>query len=672
MVLPNQETIIDVAQQRAKDHPDRTYVNFLKDGENDEMSLSYGKLDQSARHVAVWMQQQAIAKGDRVLIMLPNGLEFVQAFYGCLYSAVLPVPLAHQMHAYRESLLPTLIVTKPRALISTPQVINFMQNRLPDDLKEHFASLTLISVEGLLNTSADLYQKPSILPEDVAYLQFSSGSTGDPKGVMVGHSNIMDNMKQAKIACQWEEGKGTALWLPLFHDFGLASGLIGAMYNGGFVILMTTVHFVLKPFRWLQIISKYRCAYTYAPPFAFDTCVRSITPEEKNRLNLSCWISAVIGSEPIHFPAIKEFIDCFSECGLKHDVVRPGFGMAETVIMFSVSKQLEALCVNRDLLETQGEIKLIDQSVPKEEKKYLVNLGPQMENHEIIIKGDDNEALPEGKVGEIMLTGPSVCMGYYHNPEMTEQGFRHQIKNHSQMFLGTGDLGLLWQGDLYFSGRIKDIIIIRGRNYYPHDIEFIVPKLQEIVPDCVMAYSTLGDNTAEQLVLAMEIQGDLLKDLDNFREARLKVIDQKVVQLIGDHFQISPAKRLYLRPGTIKKTSSGKIKHQTNKDVFKQADFHGLIACLPAIIEPEEETTQGVRETALMLFKKYIKQEPDLETPLVEFGSDSIMVVEFLDALEKRFPNTDQDIFDVVDEFTTLQSVINLLEEEQWQISVPV
>ena len=513
---------------------------------------------------------------------------------------------------------------------------------------------------------AQLDRPVAIKVDDVAYLKFSSGSNGAPKGVMVGHCNIISNMEEARLSSKWEEGAGTVLWLPLFHDFGLAAGMLGSMYHGGYIILMTTVHFVLKPHRWLMNLDKYKCSYSYAPPFAFDACVRSISDAEKKSLDLSSWVSVVIGAEPVHYTAVQIFNEFFAECGLKPDVVRPGFGMAETVIMFSVSKQLSALCVDRHLLEIEGQLKLVKENTLKEDKKYLVNLGSHMNGHEIAIKGSNGEKLPEGKVGEVMITGPSVCMGYYENEEQTQKTFRNQFEGDSRNYLGTGDLGLMWEGDLYFSGRIKDLIIIRGRNYYPHDIEFVVPRLDEVCHEGVMAYSILGNETAEQLVLAIEIEAALTKDMDAFCAELLPQIDDKVIQIIGEHFQIIPAKRLYLKPGTIKKTSSGKIKHQLNKDIFEEEDnFKGLIACLTGKKELPKTDNLSIRETVIQLFKSLTKQEPEMDSPLVDLGIDSMVFLELLDAIEEEYPDSDQDLFDAFDESTTLQALINWLEEQQ-------
>ncbi|MCP4752025.1 MAG: AMP-binding protein [Proteobacteria bacterium] len=668
MVYQPQDTIVSVAQQRALDHPERNYVTFLQDGDDQEAKLSYGELDRSARQVAAWLKDRGLGKGDRALVILPNSLEFTQIFYGCLYGGVLAVPLSEpagpkQMQSYLETFLPTVKTSRPGILITTPLLVDFLKTQVPPPLAEIFSKITIASADDILSDTPSTCDLPELGPDDTAYLQFTSGSTGVPKGIKIGHGNIMVNMEQARVFGNWEEGKGTGLWLPLFHDFGLAAGMLGALYNGGFVVLMTPVHFIVKPLRWMRAMSKYRCEYSYAPPFAFDISHKKVTAEEKKDLDLSCIVSMVYGAEPVHYSGVKKFNEWFADCGLKPTAVRPGFGMAETVIMFSESGGLETQCADRHLLETEGKLRLIEESAPEEDKKYLVSLGTHMHDHEIVIKDEHNRPLPEGEVGEIMITGPSVCQGYFENPKATEETFRQEIEGKQGRFLETGDLGLLWKDKLYFTGRIKDLVIIRGRNYYPQDIEYAVPQVEEIRPGCVIAYSTVDGNSEEHLVLAMEIRKDLLKDMDMFKNYVLPAIDHKVVETIGQQFQIHPAKRLYLQPGTITKTSSGKIKHHANRKRFMGGDFEGLLAVLPE--EPEEVVPElsGIQATVVKLFEKIVEQEAILDEPLLDLGGDSIKVLEFLETVQETYPVTDEDIMDVVDETTTLNDIVNWLEE---------
>jgi acyl-CoA synthetase (AMP-forming)/AMP-acid ligase II len=666
MTFQSHETIVSIAQQRARLHPERDYIIFLEDGDERECRLTYDELDQSARRVAGWFHRQAVAPGERALVILPNGLTFNQVFFGCLYAGVLAVPLSEpagpkQMASYLETFLPTLKASRPRVLITTPPLIAFIQHQLPSDLRPLFEGITLVSAEETLQGETDPTLSFQAQPTDIAYLQFTSGSTGTPKGIMISHRNIIANMEQARIFCQWEEEKGTALWLPLFHDFGLAAGMLGAMYSGGFVVLMTPAHFIVKPVRWLRAISRYRCAYSYAPPFAFDVCLRKVGPDEKRQLDLSSLISVTYGAEPVHYAAVKAFNDTFAECGLSATAIRPGFGMAETVIMFSKSPKLQWLCADREILETEGRLVLIDESAPADKKKYLVNLGTHMHGHEILIRNEQNQALPEGRVGEIMISGPSVCEGYFDDPAATEQIFNQKIEGRTRSFLATGDLGLLWENNLYFTGRIKDIVIIRGRNYYPQDIEYAVAQLEEIRAGCVIAFAA-EDEAGEALMLAAEVRADLLKDLEVFRNYILPTIDRKIVELIGHQFGIYPAQRLYLEPRTIDKTSSGKIKHAANSRRLRQETIEGLLARLPDEPEGETDGATGLQKTVLRLFQKIVEQEPVLDEPFLELGGDSIKVLEFLETIQQQYPIPGRDLLDLVDETTTLGDIIGWLE----------
>jgi acyl-CoA synthetase (AMP-forming)/AMP-acid ligase II len=669
----NYSHFVEVARQRAVEHPKRDCVIFLEDGENElvssvnSSSMTYQQNDQAACQVAASLQKRGIKQGERVLLILPNSLEFVKIFYGCLYGGILAVPLSEpagpqNMAAYLETFLPTLKVSKPSLIIVNSQLADFLRNQLPPELQKVFSSLEIATDQEILAETSGDYSAPEIKAEDTAYLQFTSGSTGTPKGIMIGHSNLMANLEEARKFMQLEEEDGTAVWLPLFHDFGLAAGLMGALYSGGFTVLMTPAHFIRKPLRWLAVMSKFKCAHSYVPPFALDLCLKKISDEELNQLDLSCMVSVTDGSEPVHYLPTRKFNERFSACGLKADVIRPGFGMAEIVIMFSGSKTgLHGLCVDRHVLETEGRVKILDEDAPEGDKKMLVNLGSQMDGHEIVIKGTDNQQLPEGEVGELMVSGPSVAQGYYENIQATKEIFQQKIHGKEQPFLATGDTALLWKGELYFAGRIKDIIIIRGRNYYPHDIELVLAGVEELRPGCLMAYASGAEDESEHLAVAVEVRADLLKDPEVFRKYVLTAIDQKIIEIVGKHFQIAPSERLYLEPGTIAKTSSGKIKHLRNRKTFTEATFAGLIERVSSSTEIEdfdmEENKPSLEAELSALFKKVVSLEPELDQPILDCGADSVVIVEFIDQVETKYASSLE-----IEDDTTLRDIIGQLK----------
>ena len=664
---------VKVARQRAVEHPERDCVIFLEDGENkldssgNSTSMTYQENDQAACQVAASLQKRGIKQGERVLIILPNSLEFVKTFYGCLYGGILAVPLSEpagpqNMEAYLESFLPTLKVSRPSLIIVTAQLANFLRNQLPPELQKVFAGLEIATDQEILAETSGEYSAPEIKVEDTAYLQFTSGSTGTPKGIMIGHSNLMANLEEARKFMQLEEEDGTAVWLPLFHDFGLAAGLMGALYSGGFTVLMKPSHFIRKPLRWLAAMSRFKCAHSYVPPFALDLCLKKISNEELQQLDLSCMVSVTDGSEPVHYLPTRKFNERFAACGLKADVIRPGFGMAEIVIMFSGSKTgLHGLCVDRHVLEKEGVVKVLSDDAQDADKKMLVNLGSQMDGHEIVIKGTENQALPEGEVGELMVSGPSVAQGYYENKQATEDIFLQKIKGKEQPFLATGDTALLWKGDLYFAGRIKDIIIIRGRNYYPHDIELVLAGVEELRPGCLMAYASGEEDESEHLAVAVEVRADLLKDLKIFSKYVLTSIDQKIIEIVGKHFQIAPTERLYLKPGTIAKTSSGKIKHLRNRETFGEKTFTGLIERVSSSTETDdfalEENKPSLETELTTLFKKVVSLELGLDQPVLDCGADSVVIVEFIDQVETKYAIS----LEIEDE-TTLRDIIGQLK----------
>ena len=669
----NYSHFVEVARQRAVEHPERDCVIFLEDGENKTVgggtsaSMTYQQNDQAACQVAASLQKRGIKQGERVLVILPNSLEFVKIFYGCLYGGILAVPLSEpagpqNMAAYLETFLPTLKVSKPSLIIVSSQLAEFLRNQLPPELQKVFSGLEIATAQEILAETSAEYSAPEIKAEDTAYLQFTSGSTGTPKGIMIGHSNLMANLEEARKFMQLEEEDGTAVWLPLFHDFGLAAGLMGALYSGGFTVLMTPAHFIRKPLRWLAAMSKYKCAHSYVPPFALDLCLKKISDEELQQLDLSCMVSVTDGSEPVHYLPTKKFNERFSACGLKADVIRPGFGMAEIVIMFSGSKTgLHGLCVDRHILEKEGRVKVLNDDAPATDKKMLVNLGSQMDGHEIVIKGLENQQLPEGEVGELMVSGPSVAQGYYENKQATEEIFRQKIIGKEQPFLATGDTALLWKGELYFAGRIKDIIIIRGRNYYPHDIELVLAGIEELRPGCLMAYASGAEDESEHLAVAVEVRADLIKDIDVFRKYVLTSIDQQIIEIVGKHFQIAPSERLYLEPGTIAKTSSGKIKHLRNRKIFADDTFAGLIERVSSSVETEDfdvvENKPSLETELTVLFKNVVSLEPELDQPILDCGADSVVIVEFVDQVETKYALSLE-----IEDDTTLKDIIAQLK----------
>lgn len=671
----NYSHFVEIARQRAVEHPERDCIIFLEDGENKAVgdgtsaAMTYQQNDQAACQVAASLQKRGIKQGERVLVILPNSLEFVKIFYGCLYGGILAVPLSEpagpqNMAAYLETFLPTLKVSKPSLIIVTSQLADFLRNQLPPELQKAFSGLEIATDQEILADTSAEYSAPEIKAEDTAYLQFTSGSTGTPKGIMIGHSNLMANLEEARKFMQLEEEDGTAVWLPLFHDFGLAAGLMGALYSGGFTVLMTPAHFIRKPLRWLSAMSKFKCAHSYVPPFALDLCLKKISDEELNQLDLSCMVSVTDGSEPVHYLPTKKFNERFSACGLKADVIRPGFGMAEIVIMFSGSKTgLHGLCADRHVLETEGRVKVLGDDAPAADKKMLVNLGSQMDGHEIVIKGPDNQQLPEGEVGELMVSGPSVAQGYYENIQATEEIFRQNIIGKEQPFLATGDTALLWKGELYFAGRIKDIIIIRGRNYYPHDIELVLAGVEELRPGCLMAYASGAEDESEHLAVAVEVRADLLKDPDVFRKYVLTSIDQKIIEIVGKHFQITPSERLYLEPGTIDKTSSGKIKHLRNRKTFAEETFAGLIERVSSSTETEDfdvaENKPSLETELTALFNKVVSLVPELDQPILDCGADSVVIVEFVDQVETKYALSLE-----IEDDTTLKDIIGQVKSK--------
>nr|AXN93578.1 PuwC [Cylindrospermum moravicum CCALA 993]AXN93587.1 PuwC [Cylindrospermum alatosporum CCALA 994] len=553
---PDFSTFVELLRYRAISQPDKIAFTFLQDGETETGSLTYQALDQQAKAIAVQLES-VVAKGDRAIMLYPSGLEFITAFFGCLYAGVVAIP-AYPPRRNQNLFRLQSIVTDAQATVALTTAA------LSSDLKQWFnqnselATVKWLVTDEIDSNLASVWQQPELNSNTLAFLQYTSGSTGTPKGVMVSHSNLLYNEEMIKVGFQNTEQSIIAGWLPFFHDMGLMANLLQAVYLGVPCFFMPPVAFLQRPYRWLQVISRYKATSSGAPNFAYDLCVNKITPEQISSLDLSSWDLAFNGAEPVNPATLDRFTAKFAAYGFRREAFYPGYGMAETTLLISGGLRKAAPVVLSVAGSNLEENRVLVTTDEQEGSKKIVGCGQTLLEQKIAIA--DPETLthcsPE-QVGEIWVSGANVAGGYWNRPEETEQTFHSYFADTGEgPFLRTGDLGFLRDGELFITGRIKDVIIIRGRNHYPQDIEVTVEQSHPALRPSNGAAFTVTVNEQEKLIVVQEVERTWLRKLDGetvVKAIRLAVSQQHELQVYA---------AVLIKTGSIPKTSSGKIQRR--------------------------------------------------------------------------------------------------------------
>ncbi len=466
-------TLVEILRWRATVQAERRAYTFLSADGGDQASITYAQLDQQARRIAALLQQHA-GVGAHALLLYPPGIEYIAAFLGCLYAGVVAVP-AYPPSSQRSFVRIHAIARDAQAsLVLSTQQIRLKGERWLEQLPE-LERLTWLTTDGDSLSSDYSYRMFEPDLRALAFLQYTSGSTSTPKGVMVSHGNLMHN---SRMMCErWghnQESVGVS-WLPIFHDMGLIAGVLQPLYAGFPAILMSPVAFMQSPLRWLQTISHFKGTTSCAPNFAFELCARRVTDEELLTLDLSTWSIAVNGAEPIRADTVERFIKKFEPCGFRPSALTPGYGLAEGTLMVSSTArdaQASLFSVDKKCLE-QHQVRPV---LPGEDNALtLVGCGfPSADQVVAIVQPETHTLCAPDEIGEIWLAGPSVTHGYWQRPLETAETFHARLAEAEEgAFLRTGDLGFVHHGELFVTGRLKDLIIVRGRNYYPQDIELV-------------------------------------------------------------------------------------------------------------------------------------------------------------------------------------------------------
>ncbi|MBH8563711.1 AMP-binding protein [Nostoc sp. CENA67] len=549
---PQEATLVNLLRYRTLQQPYQIPYTFLVDGETQKVSFTYERLDQKARAIAALLQSMKAFK-QRVLLLYPPGLEFIAAFFGSLYAGVTVVPVYPPRGKQRMTRLQVIAKDAEATFaLTTSSVITKLGERFKEE--PELAALQCIATDEIPHNLADDWFFPEITNNSLALLQYTSGTTGNPKGVMINHDNLLYNSALIYQAFEHTSNSRGVIWLPPYHDMGLIGGVLQPVYGNCSVTLMSPESFLQKPFRWLKAISNYQATTSGGPNFAYDLCIDKITPEQRQQLDLSSWELAFNGAEPVRAETIEKFSETFADCGFKRSAFYPCYGMAETTLIVSGGLKKEPPVI-RFVQEQALKQNLIVTTTSKEDSKAIVGVGHRSLDQKIVIVHPEllTECL-DGEIGEIWVTGPSVAVGYWEKLEETQQIFNAQLRDTKEgSFLRTGDLGFLLDGELFVTGRIKDMMIIRGQNHYPQDIELTVENSHPALrTNCGAAFSVEIEGV-EQLVIVQEVERTYLRQLD------VDEVVKSIRQAVSEQHQLQVYAIALLKTASIPKTSSGKI-----------------------------------------------------------------------------------------------------------------
>jgi len=583
------KNLVELLNDRAADQPEVVGFKYLVDGENEEAAMTFSELDRHARLIASRLASIG-AEGERVLLLYPPGLDYIKAFFGCLYAGAVAVPTYPPDVTRIERSLPRFLSilssSTPKAALTTSPILamaQFLLNDTPELKNIHWIATDELEIDPI---SVSNWKMPAIDDTSLAFIQFTSGSTAEPKGVMLTHGNLLANLSIICDSFEVDSAKDSAVfWLPFYHDMGLIGGVLATIYCGIPNILISPLDFLQRPMRWLRAISKYKATISGGPNFAYDLCVRKAKPHDLETLNLSSWTLAFNGAEPVRAGTFTRFSKTFGACGFRNQSFYPCYGLAEATLFVSgINRHEEPLVKSfkADKLSLGIVDELENYEGSQEDDtlnlRTLVGCGKTGPHHHVaIIDPETLTRIPvlDGStksVGEIWFSGPSNAVGYWERPEDSKQIFRAMIQGEPEVFyMRTGDMGFISNNQLFIAGRLKDLIIIDGLNHYPQDIELSVENCHPgLRPGCSAAFS-VEINNREKLILVVEVAKP--GKVNELREMQGIDFDPKSIKslirtTITQNHDLNVFDVVLLKPGTIPKTSSGKIQRHACKSLY--------------------------------------------------------------------------------------------------------
>jgi acyl-CoA synthetase (AMP-forming)/AMP-acid ligase II/acyl carrier protein len=657
---------VDVLRRKTLEVPDKTAYTFVEASGKEQRSYSYAELDRRARAIAARLQE-CTTPGDRALLVYPPGPDFMEAFWGCLYAGVIAVPVYPPDPTRLQRSLPRLVGivddAAPSVILSNTMVA--MLGKGLGAMVPQLGSLPWEVTDTIDAAKADSWDEPRLGDEDLAFLQYTSGSTSEPKGVMISHGNLLHNedlIHRAFDLAPEDVGVG---WLPLYHDMGLIGNALQTVFTGGRFFFLSPLDFLRHPISWLSTISRHRANISGGPNFAYELCVKRITAEQREQLDLSCWRLAFNGAEPVRSETMERFAEAFASCGFDRRAFYPCYGLAEATLLVSGPVTARGASVRSFCREGVQQGRLDPRSTT--DGRTLVGCGSDSAFQSVaIVDPTSRRRCPDGQVGEIWVSGPSVARGYYGKPEQTEATFHATIPDEDDArFLRTGDLGAVVDGELYVTGRIKDLIIVGGKNHYPHDIELTAET----------SHPALRKGSAA--VFLVEDEGPLALVIEVGRKFRPSGCDaigtdpQEIVGAIRAAVSEEHGLRLHavalVKAGTIAKTSSGKIQRFKCREGFGsgELDLWTEISRLPTESRPAAErdlTPAVVRQWMVHKLAELLEIDPasvDVHRPIREYGLDSIISLGVVGAIEEWLCRTVDD--DLLHRYPTIDALAHHL-----------
>ncbi|MFD9596934.1 fatty acyl-AMP ligase [Kitasatospora sp. NPDC059973] len=574
-------------ERHGRETPDRTALVFVEAASDgwSEQPLSFGDLDRAARSVASWLRERC-AVGERVMLLYGAGPEFVTALAGCLYAGVVAVP-APQPSTQRghSSRVDGIVRDADIRLVLTDSANHGTAVAMLE--QAGVTELPCVATDLLDLAPAPDWQVPPTADDDLVFIQYTSGSTSAPKGVMVTQRSLRHNIGLIARAFALEYDSRGACWLPQHHDMGLIGALIAPLYVGALGYQLAPMAFLRRPHLWLELISSRRATHTSAPNFAYDLCARRVTDAQLAGLDLGSLVSAGNGAEPVSAATLRRFVERFAPAGFRLDQFNPCYGMAETTLLVSGTPRGETpalTAVDAEALAA-NELRPV---APGGDGPLLVSSGTVHDLDVRIVDPATAATLPDGGIGEIWVRGDSVAAGYWRNPEATAATFRAVTAEGAAGYLRTGDTGALHQGRLYVTGRIKEVLIVNGRNLYPHDIERELAELDEAFNGLSGSVCTVP-GTGEQIVVMHEVRRrpGAPEELAEFaRRLRGRLAERVGVRIPN---------LVLLRPGQVRKTTSGKVQRSLMRELFMTGALEPVVEDLDPATAARYRSAAGAR-----------------------------------------------------------------------------
>lgn len=550
MHVVQQENIVERLQRLAASQPQQLALRFLGDGEQVDSLYNYAQIDTCARSVAGYLQS-CTRRGERVLLLFPSGPEYVIAFLGCLYAGVTAVPAypperlrpqyGERLRAIAADCKPALVLTRRDGIETVTEQMGTL-----------FASLNakIIAFEEIGQAAAHSWRPPLLRENSIAFLQYTSGSTSTPKGVMVGYDNLIANELAIRQRFEITEADSFISWLPLFHDMGLVGGLMQPLYSGIALTLMSPMHFLERPVRWLEAITRYGGSISGGPNFAFRLCVERIRESAMGTLDLSSWRIAFCGAEPIRQETLAAFAQKFKAADLNPNAIYPCYGLAESTLLVTGGRPGSGAGV----INVNAEAMATGHFEPDATGQPIVNCGAVQDGHTLVLMHPQTgEPVEDHAIGEVWVSGPSVAQGYWQNEAATAEGF---VSLNGKSWLRTGDLAFIHNGELFITGRLKDLILVRGQNLYPQDLEILLETHIEVLRKGRIAAFAVDHQDGEGIGIAAEIGRSTQKLVPP--QALFDLINETLAQA----YQEPASVILLLSPGTLPKTTSGKLQRR--------------------------------------------------------------------------------------------------------------